>query len=208
MIRATHSSGRLLSFVLASVCLHGALLIGQRASVPRLPGQPETILSVSLTDAPEQVPAPTLAQDPPRRSNVPRSTPTPTPPAAETPATITPIPTAVAAPRDAADAPERHRQTARAQIRAQLLTDLARHFEYPLLARRRGWEGTVWLAFVVAPNGALEHIHVARGSGYDALDHSAVNALHRVGRLHHASHWLGGDALQMQLPVIYRLQEP
>lgn len=208
MMRDAHSTRRLLGFVLASICLHGALLIVQRASVPRLAGQPETILSVSLTEAPEPASAIALAQATPRQPKASLTIPPPTTPQAEVPTTVTAIPTTATARRDATDTPEHHHKTARAQIRAQLLTDLARHFEYPLLARRRGWEGTVWLAFVVAPNGALEHIHVARGSGYDALDHSAVNALHRVGRLQYTNRRLSGDALEMQLPVIYRLQEP
>ena len=99
-------------------------------------------------------------------------------------------------------------QAARAQIRSRLLADLKRYFEYPLLARRRGWEGTVWLAFTVAPDGVLERIHVARGSGYDALDHAAIVALRRVDQMREASAWLDGRALDMELPVIYRLQEP
>jgi TonB family protein len=66
----------------------------------------------------------------------------------------------------------------------------------------------VWLAFTVAPNGVLERIHVARGSGYDALDNAAIVALRRVEQMQEASAWLDGHALAMELPVIYRLQEP
>jgi periplasmic protein TonB len=98
-------------------------------------------------------------------------------------------------------------ETARAQIQARLLADLYRHFEYPLLARRLGWQGTVLLAFTLEPDGALQRIHVARSSGYDVLDDSAITALKRVGRLSEARHWLNGQAFEMRVPVIYKLKD-
>lgn len=208
MMRPSYPTRRLLGFVFASICLHGALLIAQRESLPQFPGQTETILSVALNPSPAPVATTAAAQDAPRQRKTSRALPAATTSETETLPTAGTAPTAASVPQDSAAELERHRQTARAQIRAQLLTDLARHFEYPLLAQRRGWEGTVWLAFVVAPDGVLERIHVAHGSGYHALDYSAVSALHRVGRLQYASRWLGGNALEMRLPVIYRLQEP
>lgn len=208
MIRPSYPTRRLLGFVFASICLHGALLIAQRASLPQFPGQTETILSVTLNPLPAPVATTAPAQVEPRQRKTSRALPAATTSEVQTLPTAGATSAAASGPRDSAAELERHRQTASAQIRAQLLIDLARHFEYPLLARRRGWEGTVWLAFVVAPDGVLERIHVAHGSGYDALDYSAVSALHRVGRLQYASRWLGGNALEMRLPVIYRLQEP
>jgi TonB family protein len=97
--------------------------------------------------------------------------------------------------------------TALAKIQSRLLTDLARHFYYPLLARQRGWEGTVLLGMRVESNGHLDHIRVEQSSGYAVLDHSALNSLSRVGRLAEASDWLAGRSMNMQLPVIYRLVE-
>ena len=174
---------------------------------PTITGHLETVLSVtfaeSVAHAPSASPAARALQPP--RSDAPRTTT----PSAHDHATPAP-PTKAAAPQhDEAETDiDRRSQAARAQIRSRLLADLQRYFEYPLLARRRGWEGTVWLAFTVAPDGILERIHVARGSGYDALDHAAIVALRRVEQMQEASAWLDGRALAMELPVIYRLQEP
>lgn len=94
---------------------------------------------------------------------------------------------------------------AKAQIRAQLNADLARYFDYPYVARLRGWEGTVLLGLRVASDGRLDKIRIERSSGYAVLDNSALNSLNRLGQLAEASAWLNGRGLDMQLPVIYRL---
>ena len=84
---------------------------------------------------------------------------------------------------------------------------MARYFAYPDIARRYGWEGKVLLGFNVEPDGRLRQIHVARSSGYDILDRSAVNSLGQVGRITEAQSWLNGRAIDMRLSVIYRLTE-
>ncbi len=94
----------------------------------------------------------------------------------------------------------------RAEIQARLRTDLARHFEYPAIAQRRGWEGRVVLRFMVEPEGRLEGIQIAKTSGYDVLDQAARRALERVERLQEAAGTLD-SRIEMELPVIYRLQE-
>ncbi len=202
---------RLLGFAVVSVCLHGALLLVSHTATPRFAGHVETILSVSLdggiedarpasAKAPKQHTTPARRDSP--RLDAPANEPADARPSSEVTIASAPLSRDIATSA-AGPAPGTH-----AKIQSQLLSDLKRYFEYPLLARRRGWEGTVWLEFVVAPDGVLERIHVAQGSGYDALDDSALNALRRVGRLPEASAWLDGHALAMELPVIYRLQEP
>jgi len=98
------------------------------------------------------------------------------------------------------------RGRAKAQIQARLYTDLARYFDYPYVARLRGWEGTVLLAFNIEANGRLESIRVARSSGFAVLDDSALNALRKVERLAETTAWLQGRELTMRIPVIYRLR--
>ena len=88
-------------------------------------------------------------------------------------------------------------------ITLRLQQALARHFNYPLQARRRGWQGEVILAFTLERNGQILDIQIARGSGHRALDRAALASLNKVGRIEHAS----TQALSFELPVIYRLQE-
>lgn len=51
--------------------------------------------------------------------------------------------------------------------------------EYPPLAQRRGWEGTVLLRVHVLASGSPSEIHVQKSSGRDALDDAAVRAVKR-----------------------------
>ncbi len=98
-------------------------------------------------------------------------------------------------------------ETVLVRVQSRLLSDIKRHFHYPLLARQRGWEGTVLLGLRVEPDGHLEKIRIERSSGYAVLDHSALNSLHRLGQVAGVSAWLNGRSVDMQLPVIYRLIE-
>jgi protein TonB len=50
---------------------------------------------------------------------------------------------------------------------------------YPLLARRKGWEGLVLLAVEVNELGCPNTIQVKRSSGYPALDEAAMEAAKR-----------------------------
>jgi protein TonB len=88
-------------------------------------------------------------------------------------------------------------------VLAYLNAELSRHFSYPLLARRRGWQGKVVLEFRVEVDGRIDRIQVARSSGYPMLDRSAVAALGKVGRV--GRNLLGNTHLDMLLPVHYQL---
>ena len=92
------------------------------------------------------------------------------------------------------------------RIKAHLYTNLARHFDYPEIARQRGWEGRVLLAMNVASDGQLQQIRITRSSGFAILDDSALQSLHQVDRIYDAVPLLNGRKLAMQIPVIYRLQ--
>lgn len=94
----------------------------------------------------------------------------------------------------------------RDRILSRIRNNLQQYFVYPLLAQRQGWQGQVLLGFSVEADGMIRNIHVAAGSGYPILDISAVDALSRVQHLYEASDWLQGKRLDMQMPVIFRLQ--
>lgn len=93
------------------------------------------------------------------------------------------------------------------QIQDRLAALLARYFQYPWIARLRGWQGDVRLAFRVAPDGEIQQIHVARSSGFAVLDKSALDSLTRVTRLSDVAEWLNGQPLDMQLAIVYRLTD-
>lgn len=101
---------------------------------------------------------------------------------------------------------EIRRREIRDRVLSRIRTHLDQYFVYPLLAQREGWQGRVLLGFSVEANGMIRNIHVAAGSGYPLLDTSAVAALSRVQHLYDAGSWLQGERLELQMPVIFRLQ--
>jgi protein TonB len=96
-------------------------------------------------------------------------------------------------------------ENASEQISAALRNRLTQHFEYPWLARKRGWEGRVLLSLRVASNGDLSNWKIVQTSGYRTLDQSALKAVRRIEHLPQARHWLNGGSLEVQLPVQYKL---
>ncbi|HYP97504.1 MAG TPA: TonB family protein [Polyangiaceae bacterium] len=63
-------------------------------------------------------------------------------------------------------------------IQAKVGADFARkpNLEYPRLARREEWEGTVVLRAQVLPNGKVGSISVQKSSGHSVLDDAALSA--------------------------------
>jgi TonB family protein len=49
--------------------------------------------------------------------------------------------------------------------------------EYPVRARREGWQGTVVVQVVLSSNGTIKSLNVLKSSGYDLLDRAAVEAI-------------------------------
>lgn len=202
-------------FLICSAIAHGAGLATWR-SVEWFGAYSEAVLSVSLA-APE-LNAGIMRSEPQARTSVdtamtpghakPAKRPDIPAPAIPSWATTAADPSAddSAVPVTQGDDADEY-EKAHARIRSHLLSDLARHFHYPLLARQRGWEGTVLLGLRIESDGHLDKIRIERSSGYAVLDHSALNSLIRLGHLAEASSWLNGRDLDMQLPVIYRLVE-
>ncbi|MDD3450380.1 MAG: TonB family protein [Gammaproteobacteria bacterium] len=94
-----------------------------------------------------------------------------------------------------------------AEVRRVIRLRLAGEFRYPALARRRGWEGEVVLAFRVDADGRIGNVRVANSSGFGLLDSAARDALLRVAAVELADGRRPGAALDLTLPVIYRLSE-
>lgn len=69
------------------------------------------------------------------------------------------------------------------ETRHQLQQALAPHFNYPRLARKRGWQGTVEVGLHIATDGRLSNIHIMQSSGHHLLDHAALKSLQQLERL-------------------------
>jgi len=79
------------------------------------------------------------------------------------------------------------------------------YFNYPLLARRRGWQGTVEVSLRVEANGHLSQVRLVHPSPHAVLNRAAMDNLEKVGAIPEAVRWLAGNHLDIVLPVEYRL---
>ena len=91
-------------------------------------------------------------------------------------------------------------------MKQTLSLELHKHVarKYPLIARKRGWQGKVKLGFFITPSGRIENIHVIDSSGYNVLDKSAIKSLRQVKRITSA---LPASGLDMDLTIKYQLQD-
>jgi protein TonB len=94
---------------------------------------------------------------------------------------------------------------ARKNITVYLRRAVTANFNYPVLARRHGWQGQVKLAMHIEPDGRLTDLRVQQSSGHRILDHAALQALQAIRSIPEAVNWLQGHALDIVLPVEYRL---
>lgn len=91
------------------------------------------------------------------------------------------------------------------RLRHNLQSALIAHFDYPLVARRRGWEGIVRVGLRIEADGQLTRLRVVESSGHVLLDRAALKSLGRVGKLPDAQDWQQGRWFDMVLPVRYQL---
>lgn len=224
-------STRLGRFLLLSLGAHVLAAAIWLTPVARPLGQLQQSLAVVL--APERVPsasAPSpVATELPRQRDATtpaerKGTPLPKAAAAATPDTIAAVnrsaappgkpaemeatanaasPSTTATPQQVSDADT---ASTAASLAARINLDLARHFHYPPQALRRGWQGIVLLGFRVGIDGSIDSIHIAQSSGHALLDRAALGALSKVHKVALDSGLLRA-ALDLQLPVVYRLEE-
>ncbi|SEB71802.1 outer membrane transport energization protein TonB [Pseudomonas mohnii] len=109
----------------------------------------------------------------PKPKPVVKPAPKPVPKAVEQPPAPPQLPAPVAAP----PAPAAPAPVTPASANAAYLKNPAP--EYPSLAQRRGWEGTVLLRVQVLPSGKPGEIQIQKSSGRQQLDDAALNAVKR-----------------------------
>jgi TonB family protein len=71
---------------------------------------------------------------------------------------------------------------------------------YPVLARKRGIEGTVYITFRVSPEGRPMDIEVLKSSGHRLLDTATLNVVRKAAPYPYI------DSL-IEVPVIYKLRD-
>ncbi|NOY67423.1 MAG: energy transducer TonB [Gammaproteobacteria bacterium] len=100
-----------------------------------------------------------------------------------------------------------NRQLLSARIQKQLSLKIKFLRNYPRIAIRNEWEGRVKLGIRVLSNGQLADVHIVNSSGYRILDNAAMRSINKIASLPEASYWLNGQAINVVLPVIYKLSD-
>jgi len=94
------------------------------------------------------------------------------------------------------------------QIYGQSISkEIKRYQKYPLVAQRRGWEGTAEVLLQIAADGKVTSITLAKSSGRAVLDEEALNMVRRASPLPQAPQNLRGRELTVTVPIVFKLQE-
>jgi TonB family protein len=86
-----------------------------------------------------------------------------------------------------------------------LSSEFKLRFKYPMLARKRGWQGEVLLDLDINRYGEIAHIVVRRSSGYQVLDHNAVRTFKMIGAVSPELKLELAKEHHLSIPVIYKL---
>lgn len=204
-------------FLGVSLAAHAAVLL-YLPDPPARSAQPhgDAGLQITLTRISGAAPSQATPEDPAPQA----ATPPPSRPVTD-PAQTRPVPRHRPAPADRADVPDtvhagnpaqpatapETRIAAGSALLAQLRDAMQPYFHYPLLARRRGWEGTVQVGLRISASGEISRIRIVRTSDHDILDRAALDCLNRIRRMPGALAWLDGHDSDIVLPVEYRLTD-
>jgi protein TonB len=221
-MKPAHKVGlRLSGFVLASMVVHLALLLSQHAppefGSPHVTTMQVSINSVIATPVPTTSKSMTLS---PLKDHTPRTASAPqriTTTATSTLADVTPDSATIesfssikqatqntitpTAPATSVNSETDSAIQLRATITQRLKQALAKHFYYPMMARKHGWQGQVLLAFNLDTQGTIINARVTQSSGYHALDQAALKSINKVTTLDVGL----SQPLSFELPVIYNL---
>jgi protein TonB len=66
------------------------------------------------------------------------------------------------------------------QYRQIISAKIKRYEDYPVVAKRRHWEGTTVVQLSISPDGKIEAISVVEKSGHEVLDDAAVKMIRKA----------------------------
>lgn len=87
----------------------------------------------------------------------------------------------------------------------RLQSELSRHLVYPRLARERGWQGTVLVSVVLAPDGVVQGLRLVHSSGHFLLDDASLTGLRKLHTLSLAGDQRWSDPIEVMLPIRFQL---
>lgn len=203
--------------ICASLAAHLAILLyapGLPAPSVHRPGDAGLMVTLTRASVSAQPKAAGLAVERPASSPLPQRDTTTAPenpdyPPRETITDVTQTTTTAAHASHPADpvTAEETRIPSGSPLLAQLHAAMQPYFHYPLLARRRGWEGTVQVGLRISARGEIIQLRILKTSQHAVLDAAAIDCLSKIGQVPGAMAWLAGQESDIVLPVEYRLTD-
>ena len=95
---------------------------------------------------------------------------------------------------------------ARASYEHVLATWIERHKYYPLMARRRGLQGTSSLRIALRRDGSVATSRLAMTSNHDVLDEAALDMVRRSAPFPPVPDAVGGDTFEFTVPIRFKLE--
>ncbi len=86
-----------------------------------------------------------------------------------------------------------------------LQSEFRARFKYPMLARKRGWQGKVVLALNINTQGKIANIAIKRSSGFKILDRNAVKTFKAIDMITPSLHERIKQSHSFNIPIIYQL---
>jgi protein TonB len=81
-----------------------------------------------------------------------------------------------------------------------------RQDDYPDEARRQRWTGTVLIEVLIARDGLIKQVELAKTSGFAVLDERALDVVRRVPKLFVPAQLRGGEQ-RARVPIGFYLQD-
>lgn len=78
---------------------------------------------------------------------------------------------------------------------------ILKHLDYPPLAKKLGWMGSLTVSFVICENGYTEPVRIVKSSGYETLDQNVVRTIKHLQPFPRPP-----VKAELVIPVLYRLQ--
>ena len=186
-------------FMIASVGIHGGLILMSDSAELTLPGTTGSVIQVKLENKIQEIIQP-IPEKPQQKNinKIVRRT--------QTPDSFKKVAVKIKETQQQSSLQKKTNTISKAHVISIIYKRLNNHFKFPRIAQRRNWQGQVVLAFRLSRDGNIKNIKINHSSGYNVLDQAAIVALQKIGQLPQVTSWLN-DGIDIQIPIIYQLTE-
>lgn len=109
-------------------------------------------------------------------------------------------------PQAATETLQQQTQQSKNAVRGKIQSRLSQYLSYPEFARRKGWQGIVVISLSLNESGQFKDIQVNASSGFDILDNTAVEAMHKLNAIEVKQEFKLAFNTILEIPIHFKLQ--